>query len=218
MRATQPAPPEAVPARWRRRFALALAALGTLFLGTCAVAWESFTTRHDRAALRLLESADPDARRLGAALAAREEAPQAVRMIARVLAQQGEPDPAVRESCVHALGRHGQLADFDIAANIVQNDPDPYVRQVAWVAAARLDPERFRGLAGQTPGGDDPWDQIGRAGAWLEIGDVRGVDELLHWAAEGDPHQRRVASLALYRGVAPLLEAVGRWPIQHTVS
>ena len=72
-------------------------------------------------------------------------------------------------------------------------------------------------LAARTPDGGDPWDRIGLACARLEIGDVSGVDDLLRWAAEGDPHQQRVASLALYRGVAPLLEAVGRWPIQYTV-
>ena len=78
MSALHPVPPEAVPARWRLRLAFVLAVLGLPFLGTCALAWDSFATRHDRAALRLLDSADPDARRLGASLAAREEAPQAL--------------------------------------------------------------------------------------------------------------------------------------------
>ena len=217
MRALQPSSPEAVPARWRLRLTLALAALGIPFLGTCALAWDSFATRHDRAALRLLDSADPDARRLGASLAAREEAPQALRAIGRALALHTEPDPTVRESCVYALGRHGGPADFDVVAQVVRDDADPYVRHAAWIAAARLDPERFRALAARTAAGGDPWDRIGLACARLEVGDMSGVDDLLRWAAEGDPHQQRVASLALYRGVAPLLEAVGCWPIQYTV-
>jgi hypothetical protein len=210
-------PPKVVPAHWRLPLALVLTVLGLPFLGTCALAWDSFATRHDRAAQRLLESADPDARRLGASLAAREEAPHALHAIGHTLTQHTEFDPAVRESCVYALGRRGESGDFDVVAQVTRDDADPYVRHAAWIAAARLDPERFRALASQAPDGGEAWDRIGLACGRLEIGDMTGMDELLRWAAEGDPHQQRVASLALYRGVAPLLEAVGRWPLQFPV-
>jgi hypothetical protein len=49
------------------------------------------------------------------------------------------------------------------------------------------------------------------------FGHRRGVEALLHWAASGSPAERQAASLALYRGLAPLLDMIGRWPIQFEV-
>lgn len=128
-----------------------------------------------------------------------------------------ESDPDVREAYVYALGRSAATGYFSVIAGVVRGDPHPYVRQTAWLAAARLDAERFRALAAELPPGDDPWDRIGLAAAWVELGDPRGTPDLLRWAVEGDAQQRRTASLALYRGVAPLLEAVGRWPLSQPV-
>ncbi len=147
---------------------------------------------------------------------AAEHAPRAARLIARRLAR--EIDPGVREAYVYALGWAGRPQDFDLIADIVRNDLAPYNRHTAWLSAARLDPERFRDLAATTAVGPDGWDQIGLAYAWLEVGDVRGVDELLHWAVAGASGQRAGAARALYRRVAPLLDAAGHWPLDVTVK
>ncbi len=52
------------------------------------------------------------------------------------------------------------------------------------------------------------------AQGWAQLGDSRGLDDLLHWAAGGGPNQRLVAARALLRSLRPVLEAVGRWPIE----
>jgi hypothetical protein len=191
--------------------------------------WQTARARQDRAALELLRSAEPESRKRGAWVAAQHRTPRAWQHIAAALERRDrwETDAGVRESYVHALGRSGQSQYFSVVAQVacpqgeasasISPDPDGYVRQAAWLAAARLDPQRFRGLAAQAPPADDPWDQIGLSSAWLEVGDLRGIDQLLHWAEAGTLPQRQAASLALLRGVAPLLEAAGRWPIRFVV-
>jgi hypothetical protein len=206
-----------------------LTGLAAMIVVACPFVWQVLHTRQDQAALELLRSPEPESRKRGAWLAAEHRTPRAWQHIAAALDRRDrwETDAGARESYVHALGRSGQRQYFDAVAQAAcpqrqapasaQPDPDGYVRQAAWLAAARLDPQRFRELAAQTPPADDPWDQIGLSGAWLEVGDLRGVDQLLHWAEAGTLPQRQVASLALLRGVAPLLEAAGRWPIQFVV-
>jgi hypothetical protein len=214
---TRPSRPEAVRGKSRRRLGLALALLIAVTVVYGAQAWGHFATRHDGNALRLLRADAPESRRAGAWVAAHEYTPRARGFIWNALAEQKETDPGVREAYVYALGRNGEGLFFDVIADVVETDPDAYVRQAAWLAAARVNPERFRGLAASVAPSDDPWDRIGRAAAWLEVGDLRGIDELLHWAATGQAEQRRVAALALDRTVAPLLETVGRWPIEYSV-
>ena len=206
--AAQRLEPRTVP-RWRRGVALGIGAV----LLTGLVTWPLVARRSDRAALALLRSPNPEQRQTGAGLAAREHTPEAWRAIAGALNSGTEADPAVRETLVYALGRSGEPAYFDTVATIVAHDLAPTVRQSAWVAAARLSPERCRALATRPPLATDAWDRLGRACAWLELGDPRDADELLHWATVGDPDLRRTACAALYRGVAPLLEAVGHWPL-----
>ncbi len=203
------------PRRWPTPLAGALG--GGALLATFAVALVAFGTRHDRAVRRLLGSDDPEQRRQAAWLAARENAPNALQDISRRIMERCETDPSVREAYVYALGRSGQPQYFDVLAAVIMGDDDAYVRQAAWIATARVAPDRFRDLAATPPPHDNAWDQVGLAAAWLEVGDTRGVAELLRYAVEGDPQQRRVAALALYRGVAPLLDAAGRWPIQANV-
>jgi hypothetical protein len=181
------------------------------------LAWGVFGGRAERAAARLLQSDNPEARKQGAWLAARERTPGALAEIANRLQAHHETDPSVRAAYVYALGRSGDAAYFDRVAAIVRDDDDAFLRHAAWLAAVRADPRRFPELAATAPVRDEPWDQIGRAAAGLEVGDTRGATVLLRWAADGDPQQQQVAALALYRGVAPLLEATGRWPPAFTV-
>lgn len=205
---------------------MGLLALSLVMILGLPLGWTWFRGRTDRAALVQLQSRDPAVRRRGAQLAAGVETPGAWRYMAALLSGGGvesgaapsEPDPDVREACVYALGRSGVAGFFPVIAGVIQGDPHPYVRQTAWLAAARLDPERFRALAAALPPGDEPADRIGRAAAWVELGDPRGAPDLLRWAVEGDAQQRKLACLALYRGVAPLLEAVGRWPRSQRVT
>lgn len=211
----QPTRSEGIRGRRRRLLWLALAVAGVLASAGGYVVWHALATRHDRAAVRLLRSGDPEARRRGAWLSVQGPTPQATRLIAQQLS--GERDPNVRESYVYALGRGADPRRFELVAKVARDDPEPYVRQAAWLAAARIDALLFRDLAVREAAHDDPWDRIGLAHAWLEVGDLRGVDDLLRWAVDGTPTQRQVASLALTRGVGPLLDAAGRWPIGFNV-
>jgi len=207
------------PGRRRRRARRigGLVLLGCVLIALGAGSWTMLRDRRDRAALAMLESDDPGSRKLGAWLTAKADTPCGRQRIAAALRERTEPDVGVRESYVYALGRSARVEFFDTVAAVVRDDPDSYVRQAAWLAASRLDAGRFRELARRVQVGEYPWDRIGLACAWLEVGDPRGARELLHWAVAGDEQQRRVASLALFRGVAPLLEAAGRWPIESTV-
>jgi len=201
---------------WRHT-ALTRALAAVVVLAGLGAAFVALGIRRDQAARRLLCSDDPEKRKQAAWLAVRQNAPNALLDISRRVRERRETDPSVREAYAYALGRSGKAEYFDVLATVVQGDEDAYVRHTAWIAAARVAPHRFPVLAAETPVRDETWDRIGRAAAWLEVGDTRRAGDLLHWAVAGEPEQRQVASLALYRGVAPLLEAVGRWPLQSTI-
>lgn len=182
-------------------------------LGGIVICWQlsDAPKRRDDAAAREMLSPDPAVRRAAAWREADEKLPVAAGRIAQRLPS--EADASVREAFVYALGRVGNPLYFDAVASVAMNDADPYVRHAAWIAAARMDADRFRALAADAPPRADPWDRIGRAYGSLETGDLRGLGDLLELAAAGDEGQRRAASTALYRGVAPILESVGRWPV-----
>lgn len=171
----------------------------------------------DRAARRLLASADADDRRRAAASAAAGEAPGIIAALAGRLEQGVELDAGVREAAVHALGRRGGAPHGELVHTLAVDDPDAHVRLSAWTALARIDPERFRRAAGARVGSNDSWEANGLAAAWLELGDARGVRTLLETAAEAEHPLRGFACRALFDGVAPLLEAVGRWPLDADV-
>lgn len=172
--------------------------------------------RHDRRTSQELHSLDPAVRRAAAWRAAAEKLPVAAGRIAQRLAS--ESDPSVREAYVYALGRLGHPSYFEAVAPVAIHDADPYVRHAGWIAAARMDAGRFRVLAAGAPPSPDPWDRIGRAYGYLEIGDSGGAGDLLELAETGDEGQRRAACTALYRTIAPVLESVGRWPADAAVS
>lgn len=208
---------DTVPVPRARRVALLASALAVALAALAGIVYLNWG-RQEREALRRLNAPLPEARKFGAWIAAQEHAPRALALIAQRLSDNQEADSHVRESYVYALGRSGPPAYADIVDHLALDDADPFVRHAAWVALARLDAERFRAQAASAPPRDYAWDRIGRACGWLEVGDLRGADELLHWAVAGDDQQRRVASQALERGVAPLLETAGRWPLAFEPS
>ncbi len=194
-----------------RRRVTAMAATLIALLAAGWLVWLAAATRHDRRALALLDSPDPNDRRAAAAIVGAEHAPRALAVIRQQLA--ATEDPRVREGFVHALGQAGLPADFARIAPVALEDRHPYVRYIAWIAAARTDPARFRSWAADATPQGTPWDAIGRAAGWLELADTRGVADLLRWAAAGNAGQRTAACAVLYRGIGPLLESAGRWPV-----
>lgn len=204
---------------------LRIALLAAAVIAAAAVAFylacDAVQERDDETALRMLRSEDPQRRKLGAWLAVEQEAAPAMAFIARQLEQHRESVADIRESYVYALGQFGAAQHFEMVAALITDDPSGYVRQAAWLAAARIDRDRFRALADQAmdmlassqPATNDAWDQIGLANACLRIGDVQAVPTLLYWAQNGNPDQQLVACGALHKGLAPLLEAAGRWPL-----
>lgn len=162
----------------------------------------------------MLVAADVEERKQGAwRVADPDGALTATLVILPRLEKNEEPDAGVREAYVYALGQMKRPRFFDTLEPLIRTDPSGYVRQAAWLAAARSDERRFRELVGSQPDWADPWDQIGIARGWLVLGDVRGVDVMLHWATRGDEVQRALLAELLYRDVAPILEAAGRWPL-----
>jgi hypothetical protein len=194
---------------------LALAAGVVCVAGYLAFEW--WRSSSDNMVLLLLHSADPAQRKLGAWLTAEKAVRRGAEFIARQLELDREPAADVRESYVYALGSCGRSEHFHVVATLLATDANGYTRQTAWQTLARLDPERFGTLAASCPPAEDPWDQLGLACAWLRIGDVRGVPTLFRWAHDGNADQRLVAGRGLSKGVAPLLEVVGRWPLSAAV-
>jgi hypothetical protein len=197
------------------RHAVIAAAVIVIVVG--AIAWVQ-RGRADRTALRLVSSPEPNARRRGAWLAAENHCPRAWQAMGDVLEAGSEREESVREAFVYALGRSSAPRLANIVADVATQESSSYVRQAAWRALARLDPDRFRKLAAERPPTAAAQERIGLAGAWLSLGDTRGVDTLLHFAAEGNHTERQIASQHLTRGLGPLLEAVGRWPADAAVS
>lgn len=198
--------------RWRAW--VALVALGALL----AVIWFLAPFSPRQAHLRRLEIraalASDDARvRKQAAWRAIEEPDPFSEVALTQMVLGGEEDAAVREACVYALGRIGKPENFAAVEFAIDLDDSGVVRASAWVAAARLDPDHCRRLLESAKSGDE-WDRLGVAHARLLLGDVSDVATLLTLAESSDWGLSCGAGAALQRGLRPLLEAIGRWPLK----
>ena len=210
----------ASPAQNTRRRRGSLVGLAALIV-LAAVGWwlvpDLLQARFRTRLTQQLHSAEPETRKQAAwAVADRDDQYGTDLLVSALLAD--EPDEAVREAYVYALGRAGDPSALAAIENVIDRDPSGYVRAAAWLAIARLDPQHFATLACTTSAPEQPWNQIGLAQGALEIGDVSRVDTLLHWAEAGTHTQRIVASRALYKRLRPLLDTAGRWPLDADVA
>ncbi len=203
--------------KWRKR--VVLAAVGVV---VAAALWQTVLSRHARTArhrrelLQALRSPDSQSRKQAAWAAIESLDPNLEAVLARGV-MGAEREPTVREAYVYALGKLGDPRNVAAIESAIDSDPSGYVRAAAWLAAARCDPRHFRTLADTRPPPLDPWDQIGVGQGWLYLGDVRRVNDLLHWALAGDDAQRQVAARALFKWLRPLVDAAGRWPVEADV-
>lgn len=163
--------------------------------------------------VRRLASTDPDRRRAAAARIADGEATHTAPLLASRLRSGSEAVAEVREAFVHALGRTGNAAYFDAIERVVRVEPDGYTRCGAWLAAARVDAARFRALADQIELRRDAWDAVGVAQGRACLGDLCDWKVLFDNAADPDAPQAYAACGALRRWLRPLLESIGRWPL-----
>lgn len=136
-----------------------------------------------------------------------------------------EKDPEVREAFAGALGRFGQVPEISTTRraaliaplrHVIDLDPSGEVRAAAWLAVARIDRAAFDAIRDEKGAAADPWDQIGQAQARLQLNDMSGVLTLLHFAGHGETAERVIASKAVFKNLRPLLDSVGRWPIEAT--
>jgi len=192
-----------------------LAAAGLALAGGVGLVTVVLATRPagTKTVLEMLSSDNNEHRKIGAWLAADLGCIAGVDFIARAIELGLERVPDVKEAYVYALGRSGRQEHFPIVASVVNADPSGYVRQAAWLAAARIDPDRFRELAAPIDDSADLWDRMGVAVGLLEIGDSSRLAYLFEAALDGPADHKLIACNALYRNIGPLLEAVGRWPI-----
>lgn len=165
------------------------------------------------ALLDALRSPDPEARKRAAWATIDSPDPR----LEAVLVQGvfgDEPDADVREAFVYSLGQLERPENMSAVEFALDLDESGRVRAAAWLAAARIDPQHFRTLAAAAAAAPvgDAWDRLGLAQAWLSLGDVRGVAELLRLAGDTD-HDRRVTSArALDKWLLPLLDSAGALP------
>lgn len=211
MPATPPSPRRTMPT-WT------LVGAVVVLSGTTALGLHLWSQHSTIRLMKMLRAADSSTRQQAAWMVAARPSATARDYLLAQLAEGLESDPLVRESYVYALSQVGNPTSFDQLWKIAEKDPNPYVRQSAWTGAARLCPGRFVARAPSPSECADPWEQIGVAHGWLLAGDMRGTEALFRWAVHGSEDQRRIASVALLRGVAPLLEAIGSWPLDPPVE
>lgn len=196
---------------WHYRGVIVASALSALSVGVLYAYGNIRAARLESKVLGMLESDDVEQRKRGAWAAAEFSLSRAYQRIQDRISE--ESSPAAREAFIYALGQRGNTDDFDRLIASARSDPSGYVRQAAWVAAARSDPARTRALLEPLSPRETPWERLGVAQAWLVLCDVRGVAELFEFAAGGDHSRRIIAARALSKAVRPVLDSLGRWPL-----
>lgn len=199
---------------YRKPLIVAIAAvLGIGALWTFTSSDSPVVRARQRAEIRAaLRSDDPEERKNAAWELAEEPDGFAESYIAGGL-MGGEASPDVRESYAYCLGQLRKPENLPAIRFALEHDESGYVRAAAWLAVARIAPDEFRALIPESTSEDD-WDRLGIAMGRIFLGDASSVDVVLHLAAEGTWDQRAVACRMLAMRLRPLLDCVGRWPIE----
>lgn len=207
-------------ARWRRYDVLPWVVAAIVLAGGGLVAglYALWVYGHEMVVIeRRMSSDDPAHRKLGAWRLLDHPREKWVRqMVSGLEGEESEAD--VREAFVYSLGRLGEERFLPTIEATLEFDESGFVRCAAWLAMARIDPEHFRTLAEAHAAKSADWDRLGLAQGWLALRDTRGVVRLLAFARGGDDTQREVASRALFKGLRPLMDSVGRWPLRASVA
>ncbi len=202
-----------------RRFWIAALSLTLLaLLAYVGIFWLRPRVRHEYIRARLAEqlsSANP-AERIDAAwhFIDSPEPDIETRLTAGLMGD--EPDAEVREAYAGALGRFAHPRNLGPLRHAIDLDTSGEVRASAWLAVARVDRAAFETACAEKGPAADPWDQIGQAQGRLHLFDMSGVPTLLHFAGHGEQAERIIASKAVFKNLRPLLDSVGRWPIEAT--
>lgn len=160
-----------------------------------------------------LKSSDPQERMQAAWSVAEFPDPDVLATLAQhVMGDEG--DDEVREAFIYSLGRSGDRAFLPAVRYATEAHETGPGRTAAWLAMARIDPDEFRAKAPQGGSVGDTWDLIAIAQGRLALGELTSVGVLLRYAVDGDEGQRFVCTQSLWKGLRPLLEAAGRWPIE----
>ncbi len=137
-----------MPRRKSICYALAAAVVAGLLLVASVEAlipwaWQNCVDRQIR---EMLTAREPELRKQGAWQICLRSTGRGSDFLIDALARGSESNPDVREAYVYALGRLHMSDCFDLLLRTAREDPSGYVRQAAWVAAARADLPRFRAV------------------------------------------------------------------------
>ena len=202
----------------KRRLAAPLMVAAILAVSAVVVVAGLWRTAAERQVMHLLTSPHEEARRQGAWQAVKRSSRPAADFMYAALSQDRELSPGVRESYVYAMGRMPLKSALPLLLRLARTDESGFVRQAAWVTAARLNFEQFRAAAREVENRADTWDRIGIAAALIEADDCSQLDLLFDAAANGDDFQRNIAGAVLRRYLRPLMQAAGRWPVNADIS
>lgn len=130
--------------------------------------------------------------------------------------RQADVPPDVLESYIYAVGRHyaGTGVSAEIIVERIQNETPDFPRQAAWLALARIAPNKYRTLADEYAQSENDWDHWGMLRGRLELGDYSDIVILWKWGASDDWDRRQHTARVANARLAPLLETQGRWPIE----
>lgn len=206
----QEMPPD-LARRTRRRVLRAVAVLliagPILYVAIFAIARQQFQAANRRTLL----NADGEAAKRAAWWVADGKKTHYAATIREALSRKDITDD-YRESLVYTLGRLGDQPATPLLRSVLATSANGFVRQSAWLALARIDPNSFYAALREQPERDD-WDRLGIAQARVHLAENEGVDSLLRLARTDDINLRQIACRSLARMVRPDLDAAGRWPV-----